>query len=162
MERSKSWLFRELFKMGKLDYSTCSPSDVAPELSPRKGWEEMKWYVFCIISQASVQNWGSEHLHCFQHERQMIHKRGHGHAKDPGFISTPPPERQRRLSSACGMVVKRLSTSWSYSNSLSHTDNVLPDTESCLLMPPFLGSRSGERERKAMVASCDEGKGTSR
>lgn len=46
-----------------------------------------------------MQNWGSEHLHGFQHERQMIHKRGHGHSEDPGFISTPPPETQRRLGS---------------------------------------------------------------
>ena len=43
-----------------------------------------------------------------------------------------------------------------------HTDSVLPDTVSCLLMPPFLGSRSGDRERSAMAASRDDGKGTSR
>lgn len=46
--------------------------------------------------------------------------------------------------------------------SVSYTDSVLPDTVSSLLMPPFLGSRSGERERRAMTASRDEGKGTSR
>lgn len=46
--------------------------------------------------------------------------------------------------------------------SVSYTDSVLPDTESSLLMPPFLGSRSGDRERRAMTASRDEGKGTSR
>lgn len=42
------------------------------------------------------------------------------------------------------------------------TDNVRPDTESCLQMPPFLGSRSGERELRAIEASRADGKGTSR
>lgn len=120
-----------------------------------------------IVSQASGQNWGSEHLHGFQHQRQMIHKRGHGHAQDPGFVSSPPPGTQRRLGSAWDMAVTGLNrpvlgNKMFVNNSLAHTVKVLPDTDSCLLMPPFLGSRSGERERRAMVASCEEGKGTSR
>lgn len=44
----------------------------------------------------------------------------------------------------------------------SHTESVLPDSVSCFSMPPFLGSLSGDRERRAMAASRGEGKGTSR
>lgn len=60
----------------------------------------------------------------------------------------------RHVQEAAGML-------WSMC-SVSYTDNVLPDTVSSLPMPPFLGSRSGERERRAMTASRDDGKGTSR
>ena len=43
----------------------------------------------------------------------------------------------------------------------AYTERVLPDNVSILLMPPFRGSRSGDRDWRAMEASRDEGKGTS-
>lgn len=44
----------------------------------------------------------------------------------------------------------------------SHTESMLPDSVSCFSMPPFLGSLSGDRERRAMTASRGDGKGTSK
>lgn len=43
-----------------------------------------------------------------------------------------------------------------------HTDSVLPLTLRCLLIPPLLGSLSGDKDLRAMVASPGDGNGTSR
>lgn len=74
-----------------------------------------------------------------------------------------------RASSAChllkqssslkdtGMFIVHRWTKW-----LPYTESVLSDSVSCFSMPPFLGSLSGDRERRAMTASWGDGKGTSR
>ncbi|KAG7218097.1 hypothetical protein INR49_020606 [Caranx melampygus] len=91
----------------------------------------------------------------------MIQKRVHGHSEDSSFVCAPPPETRRETEVREDMDTV-LQVRLRSRDSVSYTDSVLPDTASSLLMPPFLGSRSGDRERRAMSASRDDGKGTSR
>lgn len=123
------------------------------------GGSDLSWHV----SPASLWNRRTKHLHGLQNQRQMIHKRVHGHSEDPSFVCAPPPETHREEEEEGIKPVAFVTWQLRRSEAVfAHTDSVLPDTVSCLLMPPFLGSRSGDRERRAMAASRDDGKGTSR
>lgn len=124
--------------------------------APPSGFSHRTLVTGCQVSVRSLSgNRGAKLLHGLHNQLQVVQEGADGHSQDPSFVCAPPPETE-----TCKNLQGRQEEGSRRAE--SHTDKVLPLTLRCLLIPPLLGSLSGDRELRAMVASRGDGNGTSR